>query len=240
MRTPDVMPLLSRGAHRKPSKGACFMEFASYLAGESWSDSPACTHPVLAAMAREVNDRVGDEARQSLLPFVPEVVGLVSADPRTGAWIAREAAFAALRLGTHPRQGVAAIGVLHCERRLAELDTDPAPLLSAEAAEALRASPEACQWAFDFVAALGHPGACDFDRAAAPAIVASSVQTVVDTVGDEQATRLLADVIGMCRTWMAPAVVDDPAPERLDWAPARGRRERVPSSGDGINWHHTY
>jgi len=28
------------------------MEFASYLAGERWSDHPACTHPLLAVLAR--------------------------------------------------------------------------------------------------------------------------------------------------------------------------------------------
>ncbi len=32
------------------------MELASYLAGERWSDHPACTHPLLAAVARDVND----------------------------------------------------------------------------------------------------------------------------------------------------------------------------------------
>ena len=45
---PDLLPVLSRGKHRNPRKGACFMELASYLAGERWSDHPACTHPLLA------------------------------------------------------------------------------------------------------------------------------------------------------------------------------------------------
>jgi len=31
---PDMLPVLSRGKHRRPRKGACFMELASYLAGE--------------------------------------------------------------------------------------------------------------------------------------------------------------------------------------------------------------
>ena len=34
MAHPDVMPILSPGRHRSPRRGACFMEFASYLAGE--------------------------------------------------------------------------------------------------------------------------------------------------------------------------------------------------------------
>ena len=60
---PDVMPILSRGKHRSPKKGACFMELASFLAGETWSDHPACTHHLLASLARDVNDHVGDHAR---------------------------------------------------------------------------------------------------------------------------------------------------------------------------------
>ena len=58
--SPDVLPILSRGKHRNPRRGACFMELASYLAGESWSDHPSCTHPLLASLARDVNDHVGD------------------------------------------------------------------------------------------------------------------------------------------------------------------------------------
>ena len=53
---PDLVPILSRGKHRSPRKGACFMEMASYLAGERWSDHPRCTHPLLASVARLVND----------------------------------------------------------------------------------------------------------------------------------------------------------------------------------------
>jgi hypothetical protein len=37
---PALLPTLSRGKHRSPRKGACFMEFASLLAGERWSDHP--------------------------------------------------------------------------------------------------------------------------------------------------------------------------------------------------------
>ena len=71
--TPDLMPVLSRGKHRSPKKGACFMELASFLAGEPWSDHPACTHPLLASLARDVNDHLGDRARLRLAPLIPEV-----------------------------------------------------------------------------------------------------------------------------------------------------------------------
>ena len=59
---PDGVPVLSRGRHRSPRRGGCFMEFASFLAGERWSDHPACTHPLLGQLARQVNDLIGDSA----------------------------------------------------------------------------------------------------------------------------------------------------------------------------------
>src|SRR4029077_9468441 len=60
VRVPDLVPVLSRGKHRHPRQGACFMELASFVAGERWSDHPACTHPLLASLARLVNDATSD------------------------------------------------------------------------------------------------------------------------------------------------------------------------------------
>src|SRR5690606_9481396 len=79
---PDLVPQLSRGKHRNPRKGACFMELASYLAGERWSDHPSCTHPLLSTMARLVNDHTTDDGRDRLGRLVPSVIGLTSEDPR--------------------------------------------------------------------------------------------------------------------------------------------------------------
>jgi hypothetical protein len=47
------------------------MELASMLAGEPFSDSPQSVHPVLASVARAVNDRVADDARSRLARLVP-------------------------------------------------------------------------------------------------------------------------------------------------------------------------
>src|SRR5918995_5906964 len=82
---PDALPVLSRGKHRSPKKGACFMEFASYLAGERWSDHPACTHPLLAAVARHVNDYTSDAGRSRLVELIPSVIGLTGDDLRIDA-----------------------------------------------------------------------------------------------------------------------------------------------------------
>lgn len=80
---PDGLPRLSRGSHLSPEAGACFMEYASLLAGEPWSDQPKCTHPVVGEVARMVNDATSDAGRSRLVPLIPSVVGLTSEDPRT-------------------------------------------------------------------------------------------------------------------------------------------------------------
>jgi hypothetical protein len=77
---PDLLPILSPGRHRSPRTGACFMELASLLAGQRWSDHPACTHPLLAALARHVNDYTSDAGRQRLAELIPSVIGLTGAD----------------------------------------------------------------------------------------------------------------------------------------------------------------
>lgn len=75
METPDYLPILSAGNHPDPTQGACFMEFASYLAGEEWSDHPKCANPFLTAVSITVNDAVNSDTRQLLLPLIPRVIG---------------------------------------------------------------------------------------------------------------------------------------------------------------------
>ena len=85
---PELIPILSRGKHRGPRTGACFMELVSYLAGERWSDHPACTHPLLAAVARDVNDCTSDAGRPRLAELIPSVIGLTGEDLHIDARIA--------------------------------------------------------------------------------------------------------------------------------------------------------
>ncbi len=212
-RTPDLMPVLSRGKHRNPRKGACFMELASYLAGEKWSDHPSCTHPLLAALARDVNDHVGDEARTRLVPMIPSVVGVVGEDPRLDALIARECAVTALPVVSAERQGVAAVGLLRCERMLNTLERRPRHHLSPEATVALDAAPAARDWARGFTA-LGWGGAGSFSRRSAPAIVHSAVSGIAASGSgdpDAQLVDLLGRVIDLCRAWLLPEQSSLPA-----------------------------
>src|SRR5215207_154016 len=117
-----AVPVLSRGKHRNPRRGACFMEFASYLAGERWSDHPACTHPLLARLARLINDYTSDAEPSHLVGLVPSVVGLTSDDVRLDLIIARRAASTALPLVAEERQRTMALTIVIADRLLADLD----------------------------------------------------------------------------------------------------------------------
>ena len=207
---PDAMPVLSRGKHRSPKKGACFMELASFLAGEAWSDHPACTHPLLASMARDVNDHVDDFARSRLVPLIPEVIGLNGEDPRVDAWIAREAALAALPIAASERQGVAAVGLLRCERMLNQLEGRPKHHLDPRTRACLDEVPLARDWARGF-SALGWGSSTSFAKRSAPAIVHSAVSGIAAASvpnSDEVLVDLLAHTITLCRGWFA----HEPAP----------------------------
>ncbi len=67
--------LLKGGAHGNRETGVCLMEAVAWFAGESHSDRPACTSPVLAAYGRITNDWLNDEERQELVVLIPRLVG---------------------------------------------------------------------------------------------------------------------------------------------------------------------
>ena len=153
-RPPELVPVLSRGKHRNPRRGACFMEMASYLAGERWSDHPACTHPLLAALARDVNDYTSDAGRARLVGLIPSVIGLTSDDLHIDARIALVCARTALPVVAASRQQVLAVSVVVSERMLADLDGWPSGWLSEPSQEALARVPDAAQWARGFTREL--------------------------------------------------------------------------------------
>jgi hypothetical protein len=202
--TPDLMPILSRGKHRNPKKGACFMELASFLAGEQWSDHPRCTHSLLAALARDVNDHVGDAARSRLAPLIPQVIGLTGDDLRVDAWIAREAALTALPVASAERQGVAAVGLMRCERILNQLEGRPRQYVDPRTQAAMDAVPHARDWARGFTA-LGWGRTGSFARRSAPAIVHSAVSGIAGAAlpnPDDVLVDLLERTISLCRGWL--------------------------------------
>ncbi|MGV8852136.1 MAG: hypothetical protein ACOH1M_06170 [Rhodoglobus sp.] len=153
---PDFMPVLSAGHHRSPRKGGCFMEFASYLAGEKWSDHPRCTHPALALLARLVNDCSSDQDRSELAELIPSVIGVNSADPRLDLRVALRAATTALPIASEGRQRALAVGMIATRSQLAELEPGFAESsLAGDIASAFAQAPATALWATKFSAEFG-------------------------------------------------------------------------------------
>jgi hypothetical protein len=203
---PDAVPTLSRGKHRNPRKGACFMEFASYLAGERWSDHPACTHPLLAHLARLVNDHTSDNGRHHLVPLIPAVIGLTGDDPHVDVRIALRAATTALPVVAEERQRVMAVAVLACNRVFAELDGRPSGSLDDESRRALSQAPHAAKWARRFTRDVPiSPKA--FGRRGAPSAVTQAVAGIADACvpdPDGLLRELLVAAIDDCAAWVRP------------------------------------
>ena len=191
-RTPTVMPILTTGRHRSPRQGACFMEFASFLAGDKWSDHPPCTHPVLASLARDVNDLTTDDARAHLVGHVHRVVGLNPADALVAPTIALLAAHAAMPVANLERQRALAAGLITIASHV--------PELRREAEAALALCPSAERWARDFlVASRSLPRM--FGRRAAESMVHTAVMGIAfacyppEDGADERLVTLLVTAI---------------------------------------------
>jgi hypothetical protein len=216
-RVPELIPELSRGKHRSPRKGACFMEMASYLAGEPWSDHPVCTHPLLGALARLVNDHTSDTGRRNLVELVPSVIGVTSTDPRVDVRIALRAATTALPVVSEERQRILAVAVLAAERVLSDIDGRPADEVGEQSRRALAQAPIAARWAESFNRDM-RTTAKGFHRHGAPNTVRHAVVGI--------AHACIPDPDAMLRDLLVGAI-EDCAPRR---APAR---QRHPQAGPG-------
>lgn len=232
-RVPELVPQLSRGKHRNPRKGACFMEMASYLAGERWSDHPACTHPLLATLARLVNDHMSDAGRGQLVPLVPSVIGLTSDDPHVDVGIALRSATTALPVVAAERQRVLAVSILTAERTLDELDGRPAGSLQEASRSALERVPHALEWAHGFARALRAPRR-GFLRHGAPSTVQHAVVGIAHAcVPDPDALLrdLLAGAIDDIAAWLGRDVAV-PVPPETSAAPPPPSRDGRPSADE--------
>lgn len=202
-RTPELAPVLTRGKHRNPRKGACFMEYASLLAGEKWSDHPECTHPLLASVARQVNDHISDDARTRLVTFIPSVIGLNGDDPKIEVRIAIRCAAMAIPVVAEPRQRALAVSLLVARQVLDELGktlTEEDNRLLDHAASALASVPHATSWAEEFTAEH-QVTAKAFRKRSAPAAVRVAIVGIAEAAipdTDDRLHELLSTVIADC------------------------------------------
>lgn len=191
------------------------MEYASFLAGERWSDHPKCTHPLLAGVARVVNDQISDEGRTKLVPWIPEVIGLNGDDPAIDAGIAIRCAAIALPVAAAHRQRALAVGLMSARQVLTELEGQGSTIdtmdLLVHSKRALIRAPHAAEWAEDFVTGRRMTVKA-FRRRSAPAIVRVAVVGIAEACisdPDDLLNQLLTTVITDCRGWLAPMPGDD-------------------------------
>jgi hypothetical protein len=136
---PPGLPALRRGSHRDASHGVCLMELTAFLAGAPHSDAPACTHPVLAAVARVANDGVSDHARRRLALLAPDLIDTTDTSaPVTAAVVLAvcEPALAAATAAFRPRILRAVRTARRTMRRGSSSACTPRQLRSAAAAAA--------------------------------------------------------------------------------------------------------
>lgn len=70
------LPELVRHTKLDPDDGVCLMEYVALLSGQRITDAPRGVHPLLAAVARGVNDTLSDSARPALTHLATDLVGL--------------------------------------------------------------------------------------------------------------------------------------------------------------------
>ncbi|TXK19664.1 hypothetical protein [Homoserinibacter sp. GY 40078] len=182
------------------------MEFASYLAGERWSDHPACTDRTLSALARGVNDLVSDERRGELVPLIPRVVGLNG--HHLGLVVALRAAVEALPIASMERQRVLAAGILStCA--LLEMNDVPSRGIRSAAAHALDQTPDAARWAREHIQQISprypHLDEISCELVVATAVIGAARACVADP--ETYLVRMLERAIDDAEALVRPIVV---------------------------------
>jgi hypothetical protein len=189
------------------------MEFASFLAGEPWSDHPSCTHPLLAQLARHVNDLVADTGRQRLVPLIPSVVGR-RGDRHT--WLTLPVVVAAEPILDVPErtQRILAAGLLRAEAVAAEAGPELAGT-ARQARAALDLVPGAVAWAEQLPAMPAVTPRLFADRCG-PAMVRVAAEGVAASGArdpDARLRALLEAAIAACPAPTQPQV--QPAPQTV-------------------------
>lgn len=172
------------------------MELASYLAGEKWSDAPACTDPTLAALARMVNDATSDQARPLLAPHVPAVIGMRDLPDTFAGDLALLCAAHALPVCAVMHQHALSVGVL---RLLSHPEASASQELRSRAGAALAQVPDAERWARGLITRVGRPRRWRSPAVAVVEVSAQGLGTACVPDTDQRLRALLVEAIGLAR-----------------------------------------
>ena len=160
---------LQHGQHKSGDDGRCAMEMAALLAGEKHSDQPVCASPLVTRFVICVNDRMNDDERQRLKPFIPAMIGTRDGYDRERMWFLVTQAvtvFAPLALRATGQDGLA-----KTLEAIGPIATVVAARAAAEICRQVRDSARAATYAADADAAAD---AADADAAADAAYAAAA------------------------------------------------------------------
>jgi len=82
----DSVSLVPHVGNRKDNE-LCVMSLVALLAGESHTDRPRVACPVIATFAIKINDGLDCDARQTLKPFAPRIIGTRDGRARQRTWL---------------------------------------------------------------------------------------------------------------------------------------------------------
>ncbi len=82
----DSISLVPRVGNRGDNE-LCVMSLVALLAGERHTDRPQAACPVIATFAIKINDSIDCDARQTLKPFAPRIIGTRDGLSRERAWL---------------------------------------------------------------------------------------------------------------------------------------------------------
>lgn len=218
VRTPTALPILAAGRHRSPRHGACLMEYTSVLAGERFSDSPRCTDPVLATVARAVNDYSSDAARQRIAPYAGDLTTARGAGDDVQRGIVRRCLLTALRYAAGTRRHVLLVALLGVDRAAAGRSCGwDDSMLSLDAELALLGHDRELAEAASYVATLPVP-AGEHARRAPGIAVEIAVATIAESAGDRAvADDVLFELFAECLDDYRRALVAAAQGSRLPW-----------------------
>jgi len=116
---------LSRGRHSSPEHGACVMELASMLAGESFSDHPRSVSRPIASFLRGYNDLLDDRRREDLYGYAAQAVGTAGSSELEDARASRLLAWADQQWERRASRSI--LDRVRLRRVYRERSTDPEP-----------------------------------------------------------------------------------------------------------------
>jgi len=168
-RTLDLDKLHLRTGSHDPNdeQRMCVMEAVAFLAGEEWSDHPACASRIVATFLRSWNDVLPDDQRQELRQYIPRLVGSAGTPEQEERrswmaldWLVRVQAPAWLRLAGLTEQADMLTG-------MAEVTPETCPSIKAPLQAVRQDAAAAWDAAWDAAWAAARAAAWDAARAAA-------------------------------------------------------------------------